>query len=539
MTRAAIYARFSTDLQNDRSVDDQVALCKAFAAQRGWTIAAVFADRAASGASVHGRPDYGRMLIGALEGQFDIILCEDLDRLSRNLADTARLYERAGFLGLKIWTVADGEITDMHVGLRGTMSAMFLKNLALKVRRGMAGVIRDGRHAGGRAYGYRPRPGRPGELEIVPDEAAVIRRIFERYLAGETPRAIAGVLNSEGVAPPRGIAWNASTINGNRARGHGILLNAIYTGRLVWNRVRMVKDPDTGKRVSRVNPEAEWQIVEAPDLQIIDDATFEAVAARKAKRAQSTRQENRSPRHLLSGLLRCGCCGAGMSVKDRDHGRVRIICSRAKESRSCTNGRSFYLDRIEAAVVGGIREQLVDQEGIRYYVKVYNEERQRLAADLINNRASLERALARAEGELQRTIDLAIKGIIGEQDAAARLPALRAERDRVAADLASAEQPPNIVSLHPTILTKYQEQVEALAATINAGSETGSAASKTALRDLIETVTIQPIAGTREVDVVVKGHLAALIGGNAFPTFTRSGDGMVAGEGLEPPTRGL
>ena len=120
-----------------------------------------------------------------------------------------------------------------------------------KVRRGMAGVIRDGRHAGGRAYGYRPVSGRPGDLEIIDAEAEVIRQLFAAYAGGRPPREIAGDLDRQGVAPPRGTRWNASTINGNAQRGAGLIFNELYAGRIVWNKVRMVKNPDTGKRSSR------------------------------------------------------------------------------------------------------------------------------------------------------------------------------------------------------------------------------------------------------------------------------------------------
>jgi site-specific DNA recombinase len=89
---------------------------------------------------------------------------------------------------------------------------------AKKVRRGMAGVVRDGRHAGGRAYGYRAVLGHPGRLEIVEEEASIVRRIFAAYATGRPPRDIAHDLNREGVRPPRGQRWNASTINGNPQR---------------------------------------------------------------------------------------------------------------------------------------------------------------------------------------------------------------------------------------------------------------------------------------------------------------------------------
>jgi hypothetical protein len=78
---------------------------------------------------------------------------------------------------------------------------------AKKVRRGMAGVVRAGRYVGGRCYGYRSVPGRPGELEIVACEAEIVRRIFAEYVAGRPPREIARDLNSEAIPPPRGVRW--------------------------------------------------------------------------------------------------------------------------------------------------------------------------------------------------------------------------------------------------------------------------------------------------------------------------------------------
>lgn len=73
--------------------------------------------------------------------------------------------------------------------------------------------------------------------------------------------------------PPRGRAWNASTINGNRQCGAGSLQNELYGGRFVWNKVRMVKVPDTGRRISRPNPKSEWQAAEAPDFAITRDTS--------------------------------------------------------------------------------------------------------------------------------------------------------------------------------------------------------------------------------------------------------------------------
>ena len=90
-----------------------------------------------------------------------------------------------------------------------------------------------------------------GEREIVPEEAVIVRRIFKDYLAGASPKQIAKALNAKRVRGPRGALWSPSTIHGNPERGIGILHNQLYIGRLVWNRQRFLKDPDTGKRVAR------------------------------------------------------------------------------------------------------------------------------------------------------------------------------------------------------------------------------------------------------------------------------------------------
>jgi site-specific DNA recombinase len=163
------------------------------------------------------------------------------------------------------------------------------------------------------------------------------------------------------VRPPRGRLWNGSTINGHVARGGGIILNDLYAGRIVWNKVKMVKDPTTGKRLSRPNPREQYKIVDAPHLRIIDDATFRAAQVIKIERRRdatpATAQLARAPKPVFSGLIRCGCCGGGMSSNGADRKGVRIQCSAYKESGSCKNSRRVYLDDIEALAIKGLRQQ--------------------------------------------------------------------------------------------------------------------------------------------------------------------------------------
>ncbi|MET3923904.1 recombinase family protein [Devosia sp. 2618] len=124
--RAAIYARFSSDLQNERSCEDQVAWCEAWAERQGLYVVAAFSDEAVSGASVHNRPRLAGMLRMAKEKRFDVLVCEDLDRLARKQADLHSIRDELTFAGVRIMTVSDGTVTAMHAGLKGLMSEMFL-----------------------------------------------------------------------------------------------------------------------------------------------------------------------------------------------------------------------------------------------------------------------------------------------------------------------------------------------------------------------------------------------------------------------------
>lgn len=153
MIRAAIYARFSSTMQSEASIEGQLRICRELAAHEGWTIVEVFSDSAMSGASMQ-RPGVQRLMAEASRGSFDIIIAEALDRLSRDQADVATLFKRLNFHGVKIVTLSEGEISELHVGLKGTMNQLCLKDLAAKTHRGLRGRVEAGRSGGGNSYGY-------------------------------------------------------------------------------------------------------------------------------------------------------------------------------------------------------------------------------------------------------------------------------------------------------------------------------------------------------------------------------------------------
>lgn len=155
MTRVAIYARYSSDLQSAASIDDQVRLCRERAAALGHDVVEVFSDYAISASNLRTRPGMLALMDAARARDFDMVIAEALDRISRDQEDVAAIYKRLNHADVKLITLTEGEINELHVGLKGTMNALFLKDLAEKTRRGQRGRVEAGRIPGGNSYGYR------------------------------------------------------------------------------------------------------------------------------------------------------------------------------------------------------------------------------------------------------------------------------------------------------------------------------------------------------------------------------------------------
>ncbi|MDV7145883.1 recombinase family protein [Tropicimonas sp. TH_r6] len=354
--RVALYARYSTDMQSPLSIRDQLSFCRDFAAKKNWVVVKEYHDEQLTSASPF-REGYQALLADIDRSAFDVVVAETMDRLTRDPEDGAQIYKRAEYAGVTLHMLAEGEMDLLKVGFAGIQGSQFLHAISQRTRRGLIGKVKDGKSAGGRAYGYRPKPlfkanGKPdgSDLEIAAEEALIVKRIFREFAEGKSPIQIAGALNQAGIPSPRGRGegsghWKQNTINGNRKRGTGILNNELYIGRRVWNRQTYVRHPITRKRVARPVPEDDWLSEEVPHLRIIDDELWKAVKTRQddlsAKRGgitptkgdtrgASASQAVRRRKYLLSGLLTCHRCGGNSTVAGKGE-RRRYYCANAKE----------------------------------------------------------------------------------------------------------------------------------------------------------------------------------------------------------------
>ena len=557
--RAAIYARYSSDLQSAASITDQVRLCRRLCDEHGWEVVDVFADEAKSGAT-HLRPDFQRMQQRAMRGGFDVLVAEALDRLSRDQEHIAGLHKRLSFLGVGIHTKAEGAISEIHIGLGGTMSALFLRQLAEKTRRGLEGRVKAGKSAGGLSYGYRldrhPLPDgswSTGDRVIDPTEAAVVRRIFMEYDRGRSARAIAIGLNRDGIPAPRsggkgkGV-WSFSTISGNWKRGTGILNNELYVGKLVWNRQRFVKDPDSGKRQARPNPRSEWVTEDTPELRIIDEGLWARVKARQGAirddilterlehpTAPKTERARRA-RYLLSGLLYCGCCGSSyIMISDSRYG-----CAAARNSGTCTNRKTIGRGDVEERVLAGLKRNLLHPDMIREFIAEFQREVQAQRLANLSERANAERDLARVTNEIDNIITAIVQGMF-HASMKARMDALEADKARLTARLADVPEPEPVI-IHPGLADTYARTIADLASALNADDTREEAAD--ILRGLIERVVLTPDTTAPNGHAIeLYGELGAILtlcGDTGTKADARRGTAgarqvtMVAGAGFEP-----
>ncbi len=513
--RAAIYARYSSDLQSEASIEDQVRLCRERIEAEGWSLKATYADRAVSGASPL-RVGYQKLLEDARGGRFDVVVAEALDRLSRDQEDVAGLYKQLSFADIKLVTLAEGEINELHVGLKGTMNALFLKDLAQKTRRGLEGRVRQGRSGGGIAYGYvianevdACGEAIHGGRGVNEAEAAVVCRIFEDYAAGRSPRTIAQALNREGVPGPRGMAWGSSTINGNIKRGTGILNNELYIGRLLWNRLRYVKDPATGKRISRLNPKDEWIVVDVPELRIVDQELWDRVKMRQKVLRRDTRPDcdkvrpfwdRRRPRYLFSGLVRCGRCGGGFVVISK----YLYGCATARNKGTCDNRLNIRRNILEASVLNGLKTHLMEPDLFKEFADEFYREinriRNREAAKFAGARAELERV----DRRLKRIVDAIAEGV-AVRTLKDELLTLERRQDELRSTLATERDPEPLI--HPNLAELYRRKVAELHETLQQEDTRAEAAE--IIRSLIDEIVLTPERGELRIDL--KGELAGIM----------------------------
>lgn len=382
--RAAIYARYSTESQREQSIADQIRVAERLADRHSFTVVSRFSDQAISGGTAQ-RPGYQRMLTAARRREFEVILAEDTSRLWRNLAEQAPRLAELSDLGIAVVTHdldTRHESAEIMGAVGGAMASAYRKEIGRRTRRGLEGNARNGKSAGGRAFGYVPTSlSGTGQIEIDENQAPIVRRIYDLFVDGHSPRAIADMFNREGIPSPgsawsrterRKAGWMGSAIYGDVKRCTGILVNPMYKGEVIWNRSRWIRSAaDSSKRRQIMNPRSEWIVRQDESLRIVPEKLWLAVQRAVADRGHSVGENVKrglsraaairsgsGSRYLLSGLLRCGTCGSAYAISGVD----RYSCGGHTSGGNALCGNTATLRRqaAEAEVVAGLKATMLN-----------------------------------------------------------------------------------------------------------------------------------------------------------------------------------
>ncbi|WP_327195000.1 recombinase family protein [Sphingomonas sp. LH128] len=378
--------------------------------------------------------------------------------------------------------------------------------------------------------------------------------MFRDFAAGAPPRTIARKLNEEHVPGPGGKPWNDTTIRGHVKRGTGIVNNELYIGRLIWNRLRYIKDPSTGKRVSRLNPEADWIIREVPELRIIDDELWQSVRTKHEEIAEKfvnitaaiqSNQQNllnggRRPRTMLSGLVYCGCCGGPYSLR----GANRFACSTHISKGTCDNNRTIRREDLETRVIAGLKDRMMAPDVVAEAMRAYAEETNRLNRERRSMRDTWTLELKKVVKDIDQIIDAITEGMFhpSMKDKMTALEARKAELNVLLSGKPDAT--PDIL---PSAAVIYAEKVASLTRALSQPDESHDASE--ALRQLIEKIVLTPAPERGEMFATLHGELNTILrwvehqetcknakGNRAKAGNTGVSVSVVAGVGFEPTT---
>jgi len=275
-----------------------------------------------------------------------------------------------------------------------------------------------------------------------------------------------------------------------------------------WNRQRFIKDPSTGKTQARLNPESDSITEDVPHLRIIDQDLWDHVKSRQSntRRRVTTADDGirseraRRPRYLLSGLLKCGVYGGGFSKISQHH----YGCSTARNTGTCANPLSIRRDRLEAAVLDGLKHHLMHPDCVQEFVSKFHREMNRLAAAHDIDRDRIKRDLDKTERHLKRIVQAIRDGVPARtlKDELSELEARKASllRER-------EEAPPPTPRFHPNLASLYRQKVANLAEALNEERTPFEAAE--AIRALVDEVRLVPKDGNLKIELF--GELAAFV----------------------------
>lgn len=371
------YTRVSTTMQIDGySLDAQKARMKAFADYNEYEIAGEYEDAGKSGKSIEGRADFNRMMddIKSNKDGVAFVLVFKLSRFGRNAADVLSTLQIMQDFGVNLICVEDGidsskDAGKLMISVLSAVAEIERENIRVQTMEGRIQKAREGRWNGGFApYGYQLVS---GNLEINEEEAVAIRVIFEQYVNTDIgANGIAKYLENHGIKKIQRQNGKNPLFDAHLIRL--ILKNPVYCGKIAYGRRRTEKVHGTRNEYQLVEQD-NYLIVDGKHDAIVSDDVWQAAQVKllsQAKKYEHVNKGKEEHTHLLSGIVKCPVCGAGMygnkSIKRKKDGtKYKDFYYYGCKHRSMTRGHKCDYKK-------QIREELLDDAVTEVIVKLVN-----------------------------------------------------------------------------------------------------------------------------------------------------------------------
>ena len=330
--RVAAYARVSMETERlQHSLSAQISRYNDMIQKNpDWIFAGVYADDGVSGTGTAKRQEFNRMIEDAENGKIDIILTKSISRFARNTVDLLETVRHLREIGVEVWferenidsMSGDGELMlSILASFAQEESRSISDNVKWGTRKRMEQGIPNGHF---RVYGYRWEG---DELVPIPEEAAIVKRIFQNFLDGKSRLETEREFAAEGITTREGCRWMDSNIR-------GVLSNVTYTGNLLLQK-EFVADPLTKKRKKNRGELPQYYVPDTHEA-IIDKATFDWVQSEMARRKELGPLANKALNTcFLTGKIKCGYCGHSYMHSQRSNRAKRTILPDVVEIWSC------------------------------------------------------------------------------------------------------------------------------------------------------------------------------------------------------------
>ena len=495
--RVAAYCRVSTD--DEEQLTSYEAQKNYYTdkimTNKEWTMAGIFADEGITGTSARKRPEFLRMIRQCKQGKIDIVLTKSISRFARNTVDCLNYVRALKELGIAVIFEKENMNTleidsEILITMLGAFAQSESESISTNVRWGKRQALKEGKAIINYKHLYGYRKGADGRPEIIPEQAEVVRKIYDLFLSGTPIRGILKYLNANSIPNiSGGSQWAKNAVN-------SILINEKYCGDVLLQKTYI--DDCINKKVKKNTGQLPMYLVQNHHEGIISRETFDAAQAELARRSAGkspskknapTGRSRYSSKYALSDRLYCGECGTRYqrcTWRNRD-GSKRVVwrcVSRVDYgNKYCHDSPTLDEEPLHRAILAAINSAVKDKNNIIYNLKNAMEKELAPAAGQQLSLSEIDNQLEQLNSEFSKVLAEASES--GDQAAYSdrfreimqKQTALKAQRDEMQRMLAESgkatahiEQCRQAAETTPSAITEWDE---------------------TLIRQVVESVTVE------------------------------------------------